>query len=809
MTSVRCRRILVFVVALLMLPSSARSQSVTGRITATENGQPLVGAFVRLFDDSGQQRSAILTDAMGRYHLAAPEPGLYRLRAEFIGRDVVEMGPVELSGSLSREWSPSLSPKPIPLWGLTVRGSRRCVIGPEEGTALASVWEEAQKALEVAAWAARQEFFQYELLGHRRELDRERVETVEDQGERWTSYRRQPFISRPAEDLILSGFVQETAKGTFAYAPDAQVLLSDAFLRAYCFRLTEDGEGRIGLAFEPIRGRRVPDIEGVMWLDRESSELRSVTYTYRRFPGVGRAWGLGGEVDFERLHSGAWIVRRWRLETPIWADVMRAGSIDRSDRRVVGIMEYGAEVLKVVDLDGDVILVADRATLSGAVFDSIRGRPLPGAEIRLMGTDYRRLTEVDGTFLIADLPGGRYSLEIAHPRLDSLNIDLDGISLWLEPGETTRVTVAVPRAVPAAAEEELHVRGEVLEASDETAIQGARVSLFDRSGQATGTVETDERGSYELVAPYPARYRVRVEVQGRETVSSDPFDVEASTRVFHSFLFDGDPIRPQPSDAAPAGVVVTPSGLREGGTGVRVIGTVEARESGEPLPDVLLRIADLPAILTDTRGAFSVSELRPGRYPIEVEFLGREPVLDTLVLEDAALVAVRIILAEAPLGLDPLVVEVEPRSLILDRAGFYARRDKSGIHGTRITRREIEQRPGARVSDLLRNVPSARIMSVASPPGAAIMRVNRLGNRYFGFQRPLGALPGCEPSVYVDGLLHFDVLNPPAGQPRLSDLNFLPTDVIEGIEVYTGMTAPARYDADGCGVILIWTRGYW
>jgi len=86
------------------------------------------------------------------------------------------------------------------------------------------------------------------------------------------------------------------------------------------------------------------------------------------------------------------------------------------------------------------------------------------------------------------------------------------------------------------------------------------------------------------------------------------------------------------------------------------------------------------------------------------------------------------------------------------------------------------------------------------------MRINRLGNRFFGFQRPPNALPGCEPSVYVDDLLHFDDMN---GEPRLSDLNFLPTDVIEGIEVYTGMTAPARYDAAGCGVILIWTRGYW
>ncbi len=64
-------------------------------------------------------------------------------------------------------------------------------------------------------------------------------------------------------------------------------------------------------------------------------------------------------------------------------------------------------------------------------------------------------------------------------------------------------------------------------------------------------------------------------------------------------------------------------------------------------------------------------------------------------------------------------------------------------------------------------------------------------------------MPGCEPAVYVDGLVYYDQL----GSVRITDFNFLSPEVIEGIEVFTGLAAPARFDSDGCGVVLIWTRG--
>ena len=236
-----------------------------------------------------------------------------------------------------------------------------------------------------------------------------------------------------------------------------------------------------------------------------------------------------------------------------------------------------------------------------------------------------------------------------------------------------------------------------------------------------------------------------------------------------------------------------------------LIGTVEAQGSGDPLVGAIVRIEGLSPVVTDRVGRFLIEDVPPGQYAFEVEYLGRSPVSDTLVLVPGEMVAVVIRLEDDPVSLKGLEVVVEQRSVRLARAGFYDRRDKSGIHGTWITKWDMEHRASNRITDHLQNIPSIRIMSVSSPPGA-IIRVNRTGNRWLGFNTLPNSLPGCEPSVYVDDLLYYEDRFAPL---RVTDMNFLSPDVVEGIEVYTGMTAPGRYDAAGCGVILIWTRGYW
>jgi hypothetical protein len=89
-------------------------------------------------------------------------------------------------------------------------------------------------------------------------------------------------------------------------------------------------------------------------------------------------------------------------------------------------------------------------------------------------------------------------------------------------------------------------------------------------------------------------------------------------------------------------------GVRRPGARIRVMGRIEMRESGDPLPGALVRIEGLAPLEADRGGRFLVESIPVGRHAFEVEHPGREPMADTLVLESAEMVGVTIRLEESP-----------------------------------------------------------------------------------------------------------------------------------------------------------------
>ena len=69
---------------------------------------------------------------------------------------------------------------------------------------------------------------------------------------------------------------------------------------------SEEQPGLLGLAFEPVRDRRIPDIRGVLWLSARSAELRFVEFDYTGMS-LPEPAANGGRVEYERLPGGAWI----------------------------------------------------------------------------------------------------------------------------------------------------------------------------------------------------------------------------------------------------------------------------------------------------------------------------------------------------------------------------------------------------------------------------------------------------------------------------------------------------------------------
>jgi hypothetical protein len=104
------------------------------------------------------------------------------------------------------------------------------------------------------------------------------------------------------------------------------VLLSDDFLDTHCFRMVraeKDRPGAVGLGFEPVKGRRVPEIKGTLWVDRGSAELRMLDYEYVNVPSAVRTPGLGGRSEFARLATGDWIIKDWYIRLPDRVDRQR------------------------------------------------------------------------------------------------------------------------------------------------------------------------------------------------------------------------------------------------------------------------------------------------------------------------------------------------------------------------------------------------------------------------------------------------------------------------------------------------------
>src|SRR5439155_8017273 len=226
---------------------------------------------------------------------------------------------------------------------------------PQAGATIAAMWEEARKALELTELTRRQNLFQFRIVRSTRRLDRALVPVEEEEVDTTTLTTYQPFTSLSPESLVAGGFVRDSEGVAIYYGPDAPVLFSDAFLGHHCFRGMVPGPAEsslVGLAFEPIRGTGLPDIRGVLWLDRETAALRHLEFHYTNVaPEL--ADQAGGRIEFLRLPTGAWIIQRWWIQAPIR---MRGVSISADRPRPYGYRVRERRVLEVLTTDGRRVL---------------------------------------------------------------------------------------------------------------------------------------------------------------------------------------------------------------------------------------------------------------------------------------------------------------------------------------------------------------------------------------------------------------------------------------------------------------------
>jgi hypothetical protein len=250
---------------------------------------------------------------------------------------------------------------------------------------------------------------------------------------------RAPYVSVPAGELAAKGFVRRNPDQNYTYfAPDAEAFLSDEFLDSHCMSLDKVEGGLVGLAFRPVPGRRVPDIEGTLWIDQATAALRRLAFSYVNVPFGLTETRSGGEVLFSALPNGTWIVREWNIRMP-------EGTVSPNRERVVitGYTVQGGVVWRVTEPGGRLVLEAETATVSGTVVDSTDA-VVGDAVVELEDSVVRTVAAGAGTFLLTGLPPGLQSFRVHQPSLDSLGLGPARSDVFAPAGEITSARLRLP-----------------------------------------------------------------------------------------------------------------------------------------------------------------------------------------------------------------------------------------------------------------------------------------------------------------------------------------------------------------------------
>ena len=311
----------------MLLAGAAEAQVVRGTVRERASNAPLSGTVVELLgqDASGKEQrvAQALTSANGAFALRAPGSGRFVLAFKRIGYRRHRSEPFDVGAGETVARDVAVDLVPFTLAEVRVEETGFCAGDSREGDRVAALWEEARTALVATQISLRDRLFRARVTHYVRELDPRSLRVLSETRSQATGVMARPFATLPAESLSTRGYwIPLKDGGITYYGPDAEVLLSEAFLRDHCFSAVASGRNRrglVGLGFTPVAGRTVPDVAGTLWLDARSFELRLVEFTYSQVrPGTDSA-AVGGEMHFARLASGAWLVRRWFLRLPVFA----------------------------------------------------------------------------------------------------------------------------------------------------------------------------------------------------------------------------------------------------------------------------------------------------------------------------------------------------------------------------------------------------------------------------------------------------------------------------------------------------------
>lgn len=454
-TVIRAIPTLACALALLLVPALVSAQRLAGRIIDAPSQLGIAGAVLTQVAADGRTLSRALSGGGGRFTLVldADARTVRVVRIGYVPRTLsradLERGDVGSADIVMQRIPVALGPVRVMGKGCPVRSDARRAL---------ALLDQARDGLLAAVVSREGKSVSTVRLRFERDLEDDDRPTSQRVWLDSTSDVRTTFTTAPsAAQLAERGFLEETPdRAAVMHAPDADVFLDDAFVNAYCFRLTTPDATRptqVGLGFFPadgIRQRGRVNIEGTVWVDTARRELREVEFEYVGLPRQIAMRRPGGTISFLALSNGLVLIDRWRLRLAGTTIDTLAGTLGRGrpvlrDRVIVN--ETGGEVATLQWPEGryEAALGALRV-----VAQSEEGEPRAGVVLRLEGTDYRTRTDVEGGALMERLLPGPYSLVVLDPRLAPIDLELQtGVRFNAHRDSLHVATFTVPEVPPA------------------------------------------------------------------------------------------------------------------------------------------------------------------------------------------------------------------------------------------------------------------------------------------------------------------------------------------------------------------------
>lgn len=797
--AVTLRSAVVGILILALLPAVGNAQAVRGTAIDGGTSAPLPGVVVLLIDSAGSTVARALTGERGEYRLAAAVAGTYRVRTLRIGFRSSMSDAIVLAVGQDVSQPMLLAGVPVSLATVRVVGRSACRVRPDSAAATFSVWEQIGTALAAAELTAATRELSATIVQYQRSLDPAGRRVLRQQSSLRSGTTARPWRSVSLDSLRRSGYaVTEEDETTTYFAPDLDVLLSEAFLADHCFRLVSDDD-RLGLAFEPTLARRnIPGIRGTLWLDRASSELRRLEFRYVNLPREQEAFA-GGEIDFLRLAQGGWLISRWSIRVPVIETRRVAARGSQRLGRIVGrsvreIRVDGGE-LALVTLRRDTLWARPPLTLAGTVRDSASAEGISAARVELRETGLAARTDAMGRFRIPGVLPGEYTLDVTTPLLDAIGVShhvplafTDGaneFAVHLPSADQMARSLCEPAADGVVAGS-VSVQGDSAPPRDVTKVKVVvEWNAFGVTSQGFLVkpegidAYPDARGHFRICGvPRNTALTVRVEAAvgaARPLATRIPLDRHLATVEIS--------LDPEAERAASlSGVILSDA-------------NVEPISGAEVVLPALAR-----SVHTNERGEFRLSDIPAGMHQLLVRRLGYRQRELAIEFESNQTVERRLLLTRV-VTLDTVAITA---SVVLPE---FERNRRLGI-GRFLTRAELQKHEQLKLPDVLAQLSGVRVMRGTSGGYVASRRAmgSSLHCDRLSFE---GRTPtprcACYAQVYLDNaLLYSGALG-----ETVPDLNSISVYSVEAIEYYAGPSqTPIQYARlnSQCGVLVIHTR---